>query len=68
MTTVGDSSVSVSATSTHEQQTNEAVAQIVNMLAKRKGAGARRRISVGAGVFCPGGRCEGVHSHAGTNL
>ena len=42
MTTVGDITVSISSNSAQQQHTNEAVARIVDILAQRQGAAARR--------------------------
>ena len=42
MTTVGDLTVSISTNSAQQQHTNEAVARIVDILAQRQGAVARR--------------------------
>ena len=42
MATVGDLTVSIASNSTQQQHTNEAVARIVDILAQRQGAAARR--------------------------
>ena len=42
MTTVGDLTVSISSNSAQQQHTNEAVVRIVDILAQRQGAAARR--------------------------
>ena len=42
MTSVGDLTVSISTNSEQQQHTNEAVARIVDILAQRQGAAARR--------------------------
>ena len=42
MTTVGDITVSISSNSAQQQHTSEAVARVVDILAQRQGAAARR--------------------------